>query len=57
MFETLNITNVTINKCSLEKFNKKVIFPKKLNLSNKKIKNKIGIKFTNFEKILKNIDV
>ena len=57
MFETLKIKDVIINKCSLSKFNKKVSFPKKLNLSNNKIKNKIGIKFTNFEKILKRINV
>ncbi len=57
MFETLKIKDVIINKCLLAKFNNKIFFPKKLNLSNKKIKKKIGIKFTNFEKILKRINV
>ena len=57
MFKTLNITDVAVNKCSLAKFSKKIVFPKKLNLSNIKIKNKIGIKFSNFEKVLKKINV
>ena len=57
MFKTLKIKDVIINKCTLSKFNKKISFPKKLNLSNNKIKNKIDIKFTKFEKVLKRINV
>jgi len=57
MFKTLKIKDVIINKCTLSKFNKKVSFPKKLNLSNNKIKNKIDIKFTKFEKVIKRINV
>ena len=53
MFKFLNINDVILKTCSIKKFDNKIHFPKKLNLSNKKIKNKIGIKFTNFTKILK----
>ena len=55
MFKYLNITDVVLKKCSIKKFDNNIYFPKKLNLSNKKIKNKIGIRFTNFTKILKKI--
>ena len=55
MFKYLNITDVLLKECSIKKFDNKIYFPKKLNISNKKIKNKIGIKFTNFTKVLKKI--
>ena len=57
MFNFLDIKDIVLKKCSIKKFNNKIYFPKKLNLSNKKIKNKIGIKFTNFTKVLKKIYV
>ena len=55
MFKTLDINDVNLKACSIKKFDDKIYFPKKLNLSNKKIKNKIGFKFTNFTKILNKI--
>ena len=57
MFKFLDIKDIVLKKCSIKKFDNKIYFPKKLNLSNKKIKNKIGIKFTNFTKVLKKIYV
>ena len=55
MFKFLNIDDVSLKACSIKKFDNKIYFPKKLNLSNKKIKSKLRFKFTNFTKILNKI--
>ena len=55
MFKFLDINDVILKNCSIKKFDNKIYFPKKLNISNKKIKDKIGFKFTNFTKILNKI--
>jgi dTDP-4-dehydrorhamnose reductase len=57
MFNELSIKDVELSSCSIKKFDKGIYFPQYLNLSNNKIKKKIGFKFTKFEKILKKINV
>lgn len=57
MFKKLLIKDVKLSSCSIKKFDNGISFPKYLNLSNKKIKKKIGFKFTKFENILKKINV
>ena len=55
MFKFLDINDVSLKACSIKKFEQNVYFPKKLKLSNIKIKNITGFKFTDFTKILKKI--
>ena len=55
MFKNFNIKDVILKKCSIKKFDNNIYFPKKLNLSNTKIKNRMNIKFTNFNKVLKKL--
>ena len=57
MFKKLSIKDIEMSSCSIKKFDNGISFPKYLNLSNNKIKRKIGFKFTKFESILKKINV
>jgi dTDP-4-dehydrorhamnose reductase len=45
-FKNKNIKNVIIEKCSIRNFDKKIFFPKYLNLDNRKIKKVIKFDFT-----------
>ena len=54
MCDVLKIKDIELKKCSLRKFDNRIYYPKKLNLSNLKIKKKLKFKFNNFKNVIRN---
>ena len=55
MFNFFNIKDVELKKCTINEFDDGIYYPKKLNLSNAKIKKKLKFKFLKLNNFFKKI--